>query len=255
MPHTYQLIKTKTEIQNGVATASVLNDTALIEKIEKINTDTYNRILCIELEETGKDKVLQMIAELDKNPNILYASPDYAVYADSTVPDDTYYSSEQWAPENIGLPEAWDINTGSSTVRVGVLDTGIDITHPDLANRVNVSLSKDFLTGLPDTVYTPFDGNGHGTHVAGIIGAQGDNNLGISGVCWNVELVDLRVLDAYGKGFTSDVADAVDYAEDIGLDILNLSLGHLPSDENYDQDGNEAFKDVIGEELLICLLR
>ena len=86
----------------------------------------------------------------------------------SASPDDTYYESGLlWAAEIMELPEAWDISTGASTIRVGVIDSGIDITHPDLQDRVNVSLSESFISG-----YSPLeDQNGHGTHVAGIIGA------------------------------------------------------------------------------------
>ncbi len=136
-------------------------------------------------------------------------------------PDDTYYAVDlQWAINRIHLPDAWDISTGSNTIRVGVIDSGVDPTHPDLQNRVNTLLSECFVPGF-SALEDPL---GHGTHVAGIIGAQGNNGVGVSGVCWNVEIVSLRVSGNDNVPQLSAVVDAIKSANNKGIHIINLSL-------------------------------
>ena len=141
------------------------------------------------------------------------------------VPSDiTPPGSESWAIERIQLPHAWDSTTGSANVTVGVIDTGIDATHPDLYGQVSTTLSKCF----PDETQSALvDINGHGTHVAGIIGGKA-NNGGMVGVCWNVTLVSLRISvannsEGYAVMDDDDLIEAIDYAERNGIDILNLS--------------------------------
>ena len=160
-------------------------------------------------------------------------------------PDDTYYELDlQWAAEVMELPVAWDISTGSSTIRVGIIDSGIDITHPDLQDRVNVTLSQSFVSHT-----SPFeDPVGHGTHVAGIIGANGNNGIGITGVCWAVELVSLRVTDERGNLIDDALVAAINSANDKGIDILNISLGTDNSD--YKQRIKNAINNFDG--LVVC---
>ena len=116
-------------------------------------------------------------------------------YADSNsirsaFPNDMgYVSGEQWAINKISLPSAWEIEKGNQLL-VGIIDSGIDATHPDLQGRIDTTLSQSFVEG-----YNPLeDATGHGTHVAGIIAAKTNNSIGIAGVCWNVKLVSLRVI-------------------------------------------------------------
>lgn len=139
----------------------------------------------------------------------------------AAVPNDTYYTVDlQWAIDKIQLPNAWDITTGSGTIRVGVIDSGVDASHPELQNRVNEELSESFVSGV-----SPLDDPaGHGTHVAGIIAAQGNNGSGSTGVCWDVEIVSLRVSGNDNIPQPSAVADAIESANDKGIHILNLSL-------------------------------
>jgi hypothetical protein len=186
-----------------------------------VDKEKFNQVLCLTLAEKGEENVRGAIGRLIKRESILYAGPDYAVSPCSALPDDEYLGN-QWAIPNIHLPEAWGIVTGSAEIKIGILDTGIDAEHEDLINRVDRSLSRDF-TGAPPAAIPnpPFDHNGHGTMVAG---AQGDNEIGIAGACWNVTLVSLRVLDNYGWGYSSYVARAIDFAANNGIDILNLSI-------------------------------
>lgn len=136
-------------------------------------------------------------------------------------PDDPYYEVNlQWAFEKMDLPDAWDITTGSGTIRVGVIDSGVDVSHEDLKNRINEDLSESFVAGVSPLE----DPLGHGTHVAGIIGAQADNAKGVAGVCWNVEIVSLRVSGNDNIPDMDAVIAAIESAESKGIHILNISL-------------------------------
>ena len=141
---------------------------------------------------------------------------------------------------DIDAPEAWEITTGSRDVVIGVIDSGVDITHPDLAANIWVNPGETPNNGIDDDgngfiddvngwdFYdddnTPNDGNGHGTHVAGTIGAVGNNNSGIAGVNWEVSLLPLRFLGDDGSGWTSDAVAAVNYAtmlkRDFGINVV-----------------------------------
>ncbi|MBE6976053.1 MAG: peptidase [Ruminococcaceae bacterium] len=196
------------------------------------DTHTLSRILLLTISDGTKTKVLEAIQNLEQRNDIYSAEPNYIeeVYVDcgyDELPalepnDNKYENGDQWAIEKIGLPYAWNITTGSSSVMVGVIDTGIDVTHSDLSNRVNTELSRCFTdaysTGLADS-------HGHGTHVAGIIGAQGNNEIGVSGTCWNVQLVSLRVANADNSLNVAAVIDAIYYADEEGIPILNYSGG------------------------------
>lgn len=176
------------------------------------NSYSYHQILKIDLSVKSKQAVLDAVKELEQREDVLAAHPDYIKRYD-TVPNDTYYY-KQWAASKISLPSAWNITKGSKTVTVGIIDSGIKRAHSDLTNNVDSSLSKSF-TGDNQ----PFvDTSGHGTAVAGIIGAVGNNSKGVSGVCWNVKLVSLK--DGL---YISDTIDAINYAEEKKIDILNFS--------------------------------
>src|SRR5215218_5634936 len=117
------------------------------------------------------------------------------------------------------MPSAWNVAIGNASVKVGVVDTGISTDHLDL--RENVVAGYDFVQGDAD----PHDFNGHGTHVAGTIGARGNNGLGVSGVNWEVILMPVRVLDGSGSGSNATVTAGLVYACSHGANIVNASLG------------------------------
>jgi len=141
-------------------------------------SENYNQIITLELKTPGKENVLAAIKKLASRDDILYAGPDYKIHAASTSTDDPD-RMRQWAPDVIDLYEAWDITTGSDSVTVGIIDSGIDGNHEDLSDNVNSWLSREFQHGTTQTVTTPTDPGGHGTFVAGIIGACGNNGIGI----------------------------------------------------------------------------
>jgi subtilisin family serine protease len=209
------------------------------------------------------------------HPDVEYAEPNYILRMNAT-PDDPYYSYI-WALNNIGqtvegvsgawdadidAPEAWDTTTGSDSVLIAVMDSGIDYNHPDISPNmwqnpletagndldddgngyVDDVWGWDFFSGDSD----PMDDVGHGTHVAGIIAAKGNNGTGSVGVNWTAKIMALKFLDINGMGYTSDVISAIEYASNEGAHVINCSFGG----SNYSQ----ALKDAIDASpaLFVC---
>jgi thermitase len=160
---------------------------------------------------------LAVIAALQHDLLVEYAEPNYIIRA-VLDPNDPYFSS-QWGLTKIGAPQAWDVTTGSSDLTIAIVDSGIDLDHPDLSDKI--VLGYDYV----NEDWVPDDDYGHGTHVAGIAAAQTNNGRGVAGVSWGARLMALKVLDAGGSGSYADVASAVTYAADHGARIINLSLG------------------------------
>jgi subtilisin family serine protease len=126
----------------------------------------------------------------------------------------------QWSVFKTGLRTAWDKETGArNAVTVAVIDTGVDMRHPDLEGRVVAGKN------IADNTDDPTDDDGHGTHVAGIIGARANNRTGVAGVSWGATLLAVKVLAADGSGTDCDVALGIVSAVQAGARVLNLSLG------------------------------
>jgi thermitase len=183
------------------------------------------------------DSVDDAIEDFEKRPGVQWAQPNFVYHAQAMSSDPFFgllwglnntgqlVGSVTGAPDaDIDAPEAWDLTTGSSSVRVGVVDTGVELSHPDLAGNI-AQLGPDYYSGDGD----PRDENGHGTHVAGIIGAQ-NNGIGVVGVNWSVGLVPIRVLGATGSGTSAMIAGGFAYAAQHGIRVVNASLGGW----NYD---------------------
>lgn len=192
-----------------------------------------------------KWQTLMAIKELNKDPQVKYAEPNF-ILKPLLVPNDEYYPL-QWHYQQINLPAAWDITTGSQDVTVAVIDTGVLLNHPDLQGQLVAGY--DFIS----SVTTSADGGGidsnpddagdsdgsmpssfHGTHVAGTIAASSNNSKGVAGVAWNVRIMPLRALGV-GGGSGYDIDQAIRYAAGLSndsgqvpenpADIINLSLG------------------------------
>ncbi len=166
---------------------------------------------------------------LRAHPAVRYAEPNILLSVSGTVPSDPSFT-EQWGLQNTGqrggtpgadidASRAWSSTTDASSIVVAVVDTGIDLDHPDLAGRIVPGW--DWV----DNDDQPQDLNGHGTHVAGIIGAEANNGIGVSGVAWDVQLMPLRALGADGVGTLADIARAFRYAGENGAHVVNASLG------------------------------
>ena len=134
------------------------------------------------------------------------------------TPNDPYWST-QWGPQKIEADAAWDTTRGSLNVLMAIIDTGIDYTHTDLAANY-VSLGYDWVNADAD----PLDDNGHGTHCAGIVAATLNNSMGIAGLA-QVSLMTEKVLDSFGQGYYSWVAQGIYHAVDQGAKIISMSLG------------------------------
>lgn len=156
--------------------------------------------------------------QLGRHPAIAYAEPDY-IYETFDTPEDPLYATGQWNLPHVNAPQAWDITTGISEVIIAVIDTGVDLSHPDLAGKIVDGY--DFANG--DAI--PQDDYGHGTHVAGIAAAVTDNAEGVAGVAWGARIMPVKVLDSSGYGYVSDIAAGIWWAADQGARIINLSLG------------------------------
>lgn len=174
------------------------------------------------------------------------------------TPNDTFYN-RQWYLERVRADEAWDIQQGSSDVIVAVIDTGVDIYHEDLkdniwqnADEIPGNKIDDDGNGFVDDIHgwnfvrqsndvRPLSGMSndtafvHGTFVASIIAAKGNNSLGIAGIAWNAQIMPLVGLDEEGSGFTSHIANAVYYAVQNGADIINLSIEGTLEDVQLDE--------------------
>ena len=147
------------------------------------------------------------------------------------------------ADADIDASGAWDVHTGSGTFVVAVIDTGVNYLHPDLAENIWVNPNEtpgDHVdndgNGYVDDVYgydfanrdgDPMDDNGHGTHVAGTIGAVGDNGLGVTGINWNVQIMALKFLGADGSGTSADAIEALNYAVTQGAQLSSNSWGEI----------------------------
>ncbi|MDD5220242.1 MAG: S8 family serine peptidase, partial [Candidatus Bipolaricaulis sp.] len=147
--------------------------------------------------------------------------------------DEPFYNRYQWDMRAIDAPGAWDAGFTGEGVRVAVLDTGIDVAHPDLVPNLNLELSKSY---VPDEPFVD-DLHGHGSNVAGIIAAA-DNGVGVIGVAPNAEIVALKVLSATGSGDFGWMLEAILYAVENDVDIVNMSLGaYIDKGGFYDDDG------------------
>jgi len=204
----------------------------------------------------GEMNVEQALAFFLNDPNIEHVEPNYIYHATMTVtPNDTHFG-ELWGLHNTGqnvngtsgtedadmdAPEAWDITTGDGSVVVAVIDTGVDYNHPDLSANIwtnqgetagngvddDENLKIDDVRGwdFVDNDNNPMDSDGHGTHVAGTIAAVGNNNKGVTGVSWTTKIMPLRVLNTEGWGFGNNIISAIEYANEKGAHVINLSLG------------------------------
>ncbi len=209
--------------------------------------------------------VLDMVGKYGRNPNIEYAEPNF-IYSLDAFPNDPEFS-KLWglhdagqfggtAGNDIDAPQAWDIATDSSATVVGVIDTGVNYNHPDLAanmwrnpGEVPGNGIDDDVNGFIDDYYgydfsrclkfnnpgivctqtkprdgDPMDDTGHGTHVAGTIAAVGNNSLGVTGVSWKAKIMAVKALTSVG-GLTTDLIDAINYATMMNVKLTNNSWG------------------------------
>lgn len=156
-------------------------------------------------------------AALARNPFVSFVEPNFLGQS-SGVPNDAQYSS-QWHLPMVWAPRGWDVNTGSASVPIAIIDSGVDSAHPDLAGKVVAGWN--FLGGNTNTS----DVLGHGTAVAGTASAASNNSTGVAGLAWQNPIMPLVVLDATDYASYSNIASAITYAADHGVRVINVSIG------------------------------
>lgn len=155
--------------------------------------------------------------------------------------------SMQYAISETNANLAWAEVEQKETVTIAIIDTGVDYTHEDLKNRVSTEYGYDFINNDND----PMDDNGHGTHVAGIIGAEGNNGVGIVGMVGDldIEIIPIKALDADGVSNVPTVVKAIEYAISLDVDIINLSFGT----ESKSKDLDEAVAKAIANDIFVVV--
>jgi thermitase len=187
----------------------------------------------------------RLAARLQRLPMIAYAEPDSTLKVDAVVPNDRDFGRQwglsQFSDIDINAPEAWQITTGRASTIVAVIDSGFDLSHPDLVGRVWVNPGEipgngidDDGDGFIDDVNgwnflgrnnNVRDDAGHGTHVAGIIAARANGGGALVGVNWQAKIMPLKFIDARGDGSLSDAVRAIYFAVNHGADVINASWG------------------------------
>ena len=227
------------KFKEGVGASSVVGALGL-EAVQELSGGELLLQVPAQSAGVGNDPVPALVNNLKARPEVDYAQPNYLYYP-QRVPNDTYYAL-QWHYPKINLPSAWDLTTGSSSVRIAVLDTG-STAHGDLSGQwvggydfVSDRWNSADGNGRDSSPADPGDeGNSfHGTHVAGTIAAKSNNRSGVAGVCWGCKVVPIRVLGYYG-GSTSDIIDAIRWASGLSVSgvpnnrypakVINMSLG------------------------------
>lgn len=217
-----------------------------------VNLEKFNRLLKLTLGVKSKEYVLNSIMKLEEREDILIAVPNMSLNLQNF---DIQYSNSRSiinSHQYIDLNDVWEITTGSSNIKVGVIDSGISGCHTDLNDNINSDLSCSMsdsdeeitLNPVEDRVFANplYDSIGHGTSVAGIIGAEGDNNSQLTGVCWDVSLVSLKSFD--NNEFSSDinkVINAFSYAATKEIPIVNCSFGWYNSNSLTNNQIEEMF--------------
>jgi len=223
------------------------------------NPGTLKNIFLVDLN-SKTENIQEILATLNKNEKVEYAEPDFnydvndftidsdIIYPkkettnNAVTPNDPLYG-EQTNIAAVKIDNVWDTyGTGDGSQTIAILDTGIDYTHPDLAENIWINEAElngvegfdDDENGYIDDIRgwdfingdnAPLDDNMHGTHVAGIAGAVGGNDIGIAGAVWNVKLMPIKVFQSNGLGNASTIAEGVTYASENGATILNMSFG------------------------------
>jgi subtilisin family serine protease len=213
------------------------NSSDIVKSLSKTRKLIRNRFIAEEANISGSQENSlvdfnsndKFCEKLVSSRQVKACSPDFEIKINATIPNDALYES-MWALNGnygISASDAWDINTGSSEMVVAVVDTGVDYNHPDLAANIWTNSGEipsngkdDDSDGYIDNVFgwnsfssngDPLDDNGHGTHVAGVIGAVGNNGFGISGINWNVKIMPIKFLNQYGSGSLSSAIEALEF--------------------------------------------
>lgn len=240
-------VRNKFRVKNSVRVLDRFNISG--DKLNKLQKVGLDRLYKVEVD--GNEDVMNLSRQLQSNPNVEYAEPNYEVSTTATPNDPSF--NLLWGLHNNGqtggqvdadidASEGWDVNTNSVQLLVGIIDTGVDYNHPDLQSNMWVNQAEfngqpgvdddgngfvddihgyDFANNDPD----PIDDHGHGTHVAGTIGAVGNNGIGVAGINWSAKIMAVKFLNNFGSGYIDGAVQALLYANMMGAKITNNSWG------------------------------
>lgn len=207
----------------------------------------HKNLNIVRAEFTDKNSLLHFLA--DSQDSLEYLVPDRVVEITETIPNDPLWLN-QWDMVKIQMPKTWDVD-GNSQVIVGVFDTGVDFNHPDLVSNIysdsNGNHGWECFNG--NLVVGGLDGQGHGTHVAGTIGAIANNNIGVAGMNWNVKIISFKFLNSNGSGLFSDAIELIDKIVElknngVNIKVVNCSWGGLGSPDQITKDAFQKLEDV-----------
>jgi subtilisin family serine protease len=232
-------------------TASALKD--------NLGASTIRRFRSIDSEHISLPEGMSVQDALEifqNDPNVEWAKPNYIRRAMAISPPDDSFFTKQWPLQNTGQTvnntsgtenadiqalDAWETTTDCSNIIIAIIDSGVDLNHPDIKNNLWTNSDEiagngidDDNNGFIDDIHgwnftdnnnDVSDSNDHGTHVAGVIAAQGNNATGTTGICWSAKLMILKFLDTSGTGSTTDEISAIEYAVANNAKIINASFG------------------------------
>ena len=178
--------------------------------------------LKIKILKVHPSKLESMISKLRKDSNVEFAEKDWIAEPSlaTGAPNDPYYTGGyEWHLSKINAPNAWSLSTGSATTPIAIVDTGVDLTHPDLSAKIIQGYNIYANTNDPSDDY------GHGTAVAGTAAALSNNGLGVAGISWQSPVMPIKISDPTGFATYSDMAKGIIYAADHGVRVINISFG------------------------------
>jgi hypothetical protein len=208
-----------------------------IDKVKVLEIDLERQIMLVQLE--AQVDPLEWYLHWHADPQIVYLEPNHVMKI-SALPIDPEIERQQYLKQIKAL-EGWEIANEAPETVIAILDTGIDLNHPDLIDN----LVEGF--NLIDEGALPMDDNGHGTQIAGVIGAVGNNEFGIAGILWRTKLMPVKVVNRNGEGRPFTVSQGIYQAVDKGAHILLLSLG----DPIYTQTLEEAVRYAEAQGVLV----
>ena len=224
----------------------------------EVTEPDLSKLYCLKLDSTIVQSVEEVVERLSAIDEVEFAEPNYLAFIQSTEESTTYqaepYYSQQWGLNAINMPQLWEMpKTDETRPVIAILDTGVDITHPDLADNIWTNPNEatgadyedddnngyvddvhgwDFVAGTP-IIGNGMDRNGHGTHCAGIAAAVGNNGVGITGANPDALILPIKVMGDDGTGDVATICRGIDYATACGAHVLSMSFGGGPSAAEY----------------------
>lgn len=192
-------------------------------EVDVTHTNETLHYAAVTFPSTSLDEAKALLQSLVVASNPIKYVEENALHEAFSTPNDPYFD-DQYAPQEVNADDAWDTTQGDPSVTIGIVDTGAQYDHADLAGNYAPNPGYDFVDDDGNPAPDAPNDEYHGTHVSGIAGAVTDNGTGVAGIS-DSALINGRALDESGRGNTSDIADAIEWATDQGANVINLSLG------------------------------